>query len=219
MAYVYKHIRKDTNEVFYIGIGSDKNYNRANSKSGRNKYWKRIINKVGYEIEIICDNISWKEALDIEIKLIKQYGRKDLNEGTLVNMTNGGDGGDTSIYIDYDKRNISGINNGMYGKSHSEKSKLKVSIGNKGKTAWNSGLSKETSPILKMVGEKVKKAMKGRINGPASDETKRKQSEALKGKPQPTTKCVVCNKVGSISNIKRWHNDNCRLSKIINLVE
>lgn len=42
MAYVYRHIRLDKNEVFYIGIGSDDkgHYYRANSKnkkrSGKN---------------------------------------------------------------------------------------------------------------------------------------------------------------------------------------
>ena len=36
MAYVYKHIRKDINEIFYIGIGNDKNYNRAYQKKCRN---------------------------------------------------------------------------------------------------------------------------------------------------------------------------------------
>ena len=29
MAYVYKHTRLDTNEVFYIGIGSQNKYKRA----------------------------------------------------------------------------------------------------------------------------------------------------------------------------------------------
>ena len=33
MAYVYKHFRNDTNNIFYIGIGNDsKNYKRAYSK-------------------------------------------------------------------------------------------------------------------------------------------------------------------------------------------
>ena len=45
MAYIYKHIRLDTNEVFYIGIGSDNTYKRANLKKGRNIYWNNIINK------------------------------------------------------------------------------------------------------------------------------------------------------------------------------
>ena len=34
MAYLYRHIRLDTNEIFYIGIGSDINYKRAFIKRG-----------------------------------------------------------------------------------------------------------------------------------------------------------------------------------------
>ena len=30
MAYLYRHIRLDKNEPFYIGIGSDTNFKRAN---------------------------------------------------------------------------------------------------------------------------------------------------------------------------------------------
>lgn len=37
--YVYRHIRPDTGEVFYIGIGGGK---RANSIFNRNIYWKNI---------------------------------------------------------------------------------------------------------------------------------------------------------------------------------
>jgi hypothetical protein len=51
MAYIYKHIRKDTNEVFYIGIA--KQSYRLYSKFGRNKHWNNIVNKVGFDAEII----------------------------------------------------------------------------------------------------------------------------------------------------------------------
>ena len=73
MAYVYKHIRLDNNNVFYVGIGSDSSYKRANSKSDRNKYWKNIVNKHGYIIEIYKNNISWDEACVIEKELIKYF--------------------------------------------------------------------------------------------------------------------------------------------------
>ena len=94
MAYIYKHIRNDTNEVFYIGIGSDEDgkYIRANKKRGRNSYWINIVNKVGYSIQIIEDDVSWEMACEREKKWIKHYGRKQLNEGTLINMTDGGEG-------------------------------------------------------------------------------------------------------------------------------
>ena len=90
MAIVYKHIRKDKNEIFYIGIG--KTIARAKSKKSRNNHWHNIINKTDYSIEIIYNNISWEDACELEKTYIKQYGRKDLGLGLLVNMTDGGDG-------------------------------------------------------------------------------------------------------------------------------
>jgi|TARA_B110000259_G_C13841667_1_gene332960 hypothetical protein len=89
MAVVYKHIRKDTNETFYIGIGSLK---RAHQSKGRNTHWTNVVNKAGYEVEIILEGLEWEQACIEEVRLIKQYGRKDLNEGPLTNMTDGGEG-------------------------------------------------------------------------------------------------------------------------------
>lgn len=90
MAVVYAHIRKDTDQIFYIGIG--KNKERAHSQTNRNKHWKRIVNKVGYEVVILKEGVTWEEACNLEKSLIKEYGRRDLGVGTLVNMTDGGEG-------------------------------------------------------------------------------------------------------------------------------
>jgi hypothetical protein len=92
MAYLYRHIRLDKNEPFYIGIGSDNKYKRAHNKKGRSYSWKDIAYNVSYEIEILLDNLSWEDACNKEIEFIAMYGRIDLNKGTLVNMTDGGDG-------------------------------------------------------------------------------------------------------------------------------
>ena len=86
MAYVYQHIRLDTNEIFYVGISKGKKYNRANLKVRRNPYWTNIINKTKYKIEIINDDITQEEACVIEKELIAKYGRKDNNTGILANM-------------------------------------------------------------------------------------------------------------------------------------
>ena len=87
MALVYRHL-KPSGEVFYIGIGSSKK--RAYSKSCRNKHWKHTANKYGYEVQILTNNIEF--AREIEVNLISYYGRMDLNKGTLVNKTDGGEG-------------------------------------------------------------------------------------------------------------------------------
>ena len=92
MAYLYRHIRLDKNEPFYIGIGSDNDYKRANAKKGRSFKWKDIAYNVQYEVEILLDNITWDEVCKKEIEFISLYGRADLGKGPLVNMTDGGEG-------------------------------------------------------------------------------------------------------------------------------
>lgn len=96
-SYVYKHIRLDTNQIFYIGVGTDKNYKRAFSKAGRNIFWKRIIDKTDYRVEIIKDNMSIEEAYCLEIELINKYGFRYNNTGILCNLSIGGKGGSTGL--------------------------------------------------------------------------------------------------------------------------
>ena len=87
---VYRHINKLTGEVFYIGIGKDEK--RPYSKSGRNIFWKRVVQKYGYLVEIINRNLLLSEAQEIEKKLIAEYGRRNLRMGRLCNLTDGGEG-------------------------------------------------------------------------------------------------------------------------------
>jgi hypothetical protein len=93
MAYIYRHTRKDKDQVFYIGIGTDDKgkHTRAFSKN-RNRYWKRIVDKTDYEVEIIFDDITKEEAINKEIEFISIYGRHDLGFGSLCNLTDGGEG-------------------------------------------------------------------------------------------------------------------------------
>jgi hypothetical protein len=107
MAYVYRHIRLDKNEPFYIGIGSDESYFRANKKSQRNIHWKRIVSKSDYEVEILIDDLTWDEAKEKEKEFIALYGRCDLSNGCLVNMTEGGDGTIGKIITDETKQKLS----------------------------------------------------------------------------------------------------------------
>jgi hypothetical protein len=91
MAIVYQHIRKDTKEVFYIGIGTIEK--RALSDGARNALWHNVVQKAGgFDYEILASSLSWKEACNEEKRLIANYGRRDIETGILVNMTDGGDG-------------------------------------------------------------------------------------------------------------------------------
>ena len=93
MAYVYRHIRLDKNEPFYIGISNvDDEYKRAYRKTCRNKHWTNIVKSCKYEVEILMENLTIEEVKEKEKEFIKLYGRVDLKTGTLVNLTDGGDG-------------------------------------------------------------------------------------------------------------------------------
>jgi hypothetical protein len=123
MAYLYRHIRKDKNEVFYVGIGSDKDYKRAYVTARRNKFWNIIHNKSEIEVEIMIDNIDWEVACEKEKEFINLYGRRDLGKGTLVNLTDGGDGTLNRKQGDEERewrKKFYKENNGFKGKKHSE---------------------------------------------------------------------------------------------------
>lgn len=93
--YLYRHIRLDKNEPFYIGIGTKKNYkthksiySRAYNKTSRNKYWMNIISKTSYNVEILLESNDYNFIKNKEIELISEY--KKLYK--LSNFTKGGEG-------------------------------------------------------------------------------------------------------------------------------
>lgn len=90
--YVYTHLNPQSKEIFYVGIGKG---NRAwNKGAGRNKFWENYVNKYGFEVEIVAENLTRNQSGKMEIELIAHLGRRQIEEGgTLVNRSLGGDGG------------------------------------------------------------------------------------------------------------------------------
>jgi hypothetical protein len=119
MAVVYRHIRLDKNEVFYVGIG--KTEARAYKTQSRNSHWKNITNKTDYRVDILFDDLTWDEACKKEIEFIEIYGRKDLRKGTLVNLTNGGEGKNGTKHSEATKKKLSEI---KLGKTHNRGNNL-----------------------------------------------------------------------------------------------
>jgi hypothetical protein len=186
-SYIYIHERLDTNLPFYVGKGSN---NRVTSKKDRNKYWHNIVAKVGYTPKILHDGLTHTQALNAEkitIALFKKFFK-------LVNMTDGGDGGN----------GLKGENHPLYGKPRSEEVKQKLSESLKGRSFVHCsnriGTTQSTETKAKisiaLKGKKktlehIKNATAGfkaaiAINpikrGSPSEETKRKISMAQKGR-------------------------------------
>lgn len=81
---VYVHRRLDTGAIFYVGKGFGR---RPHTKQGRSQYWHRIVNKHGYSVEIVLDNVPEPCAFTYEMALIAAIGRDNL-----CNATDGGQG-------------------------------------------------------------------------------------------------------------------------------
>lgn len=100
--YIYRHIRLDKNEVFYIGFGTKpKKYNlwtteygRAykSSRFDRSVWWHKINKITEIQIDILFESDDYSVAEQKEIEFIALYGRADKGLGTLVNHTDGGKG-------------------------------------------------------------------------------------------------------------------------------
>lgn len=226
MAIVYQHRRLDTNEIFYIGIG--KELKRAYSRESRNLYWKNIVKKCDYIVEILYNDISWDDACYKEIGLIKLYGRKDLGTGPLANMTEGGDG--------------------VLGFKFSKETLDKISAKRKGSIPWNKGIKTDKIPWNKGIpmNDELKKKISDSTKGhKLSDYTKKKMSDYRKGKThseewskkisesllgkkqsiehakksrlansgriQKRGICKHCGKDVAVNILVQFHNDNCKL--------
>jgi hypothetical protein len=158
MAYLYRHIRLDKNIPFYIGVGIDDKgkYYRAKSRHGRNAFWKSIVEKTNYDIEILFESESYEEITKKEKEFIELYGRKDLGKGSLTNLTDGGEGFTGYKFTEADRKKMSESRKGKYGR----KGEKHPMYGRKG----------VLHPCYGII---------------VSDETRRKLSESNKGEKHP----------------------------------
>jgi hypothetical protein len=130
MAYLYRHIRLDKNVPFYIGIGNDKSYKRAYDRNQRNRFWKFVVSKTEYDVEIMLDDLDWTTICEKEKEFIRLYGRKDNKTGTLVNLTDGGDG---ALGVTVSQQTRDKISKRQKGKTFSEETRKKLSAKAKGR--------------------------------------------------------------------------------------
>jgi hypothetical protein len=199
--YVYEHIRNDTNEIFYVGKGSN---DRCFTKIGRNQHWHNIVNFAGFTVRMIFENITEELALELEKELIKELREQGI---PLVNYTDGGDGVSgykhtnearakmsekkTGVklepFSEEHKQKMSkaamGDNNPMYGKEITDEHRARLIVSAKAKVfspEHRANLSKAligrkfSAETRKKIGE----AFKGKK---LSEEHKQKISESLKG--------------------------------------
>jgi hypothetical protein len=166
--YVYKHLNPTTGDVFYIGMGTGLRID--DFKNGRNKYYLSYVSKYGTpRTEIIKENLTEQAACDLEVSLIKKYGRKYLGEGCLVNISSGGESGVKGRKYKMTPEHKKSISQSTIGvKKHTNESKNKISKSHKGKSKPEG------------FGDKISKALKGRKQSPEWSENISKSKKGMK---------------------------------------
>lgn len=185
---MYKHIRTDTNEVFYIGIGCKPQYARAKTKHGRNKFWKNIATKVQWNYQIVSEDLDKASACKLECELISKYGRRINHSGTLCNITEGGEGtvGSTHIVSKDARKRIGSAQLGKTVTSETRQKLREARIGKKLSDVTKSRIRNANSGTNhpnfgKNLSEETKKKISCKNTGKIqSDGSRRKKSETLK---------------------------------------
>lgn len=162
--YVYQHKRLDENTIFYVGKGCK---DRHSQTVNRNRYWHNVVNKSGFESEILFDNLDEELALLIEIELIDKYRKLNFK---LVNLTDGGEGVSGYKHTQKTKNLLGELNKSRI---VSDKTKEKLSL------IWK---DKKRKPFTEEHRKKISEAAKKQKRNSTSEETKQKISLANKGK-------------------------------------
>lgn len=116
---------------------------------------------------------------------------------------------------EYQKQRVSETLKGKKGKSPSEESKAKYRETMKRKASdpnYKHPLKgrKHTEESIKRMSERQSGENNGMFGKTQSDETRKKIAE----KAKRTTQCPHCLKMGSVSNMTRWHFDNCKSQNV-----
>jgi hypothetical protein len=183
---VYSHTSPSGKK--YIGITKQKPEHRWSNGDGykRHPYFYNAIKKHGWdkmEHVVLFTGLSEQEAKEKEINLIALYDTTNPKLG--YNISIGGESGAKGlVHSEKTRRKLSMINKG---KTMSEEAKLKIGIANKGKivskeTRLKQSIANKGQTVSQETRKKLSEAMTGKQRPPCSEETRERLSKAMKGK-------------------------------------
>lgn len=174
-AYIYYDPSRN-NEPIYVGKGSENrpwhHLHRTDKSPFPNRLRKMKRHGINPIIGIYTE-LSEELAFLVEIELISKFGRKDLGKGTLLNLTDGGDGASNPTQ---EVRNKISEANKDRPKSHAQKEKIRKSMSGKlGKSGKDNPFFGKTHTKESLI--KIGEASSTRIY---SDDARRNMSESAR---------------------------------------
>lgn len=135
--------RLPTGIPFYVGIGND----RRIKVNVRNKWHTSIRKKYPGWYRTVIETAPRKLCQEFEEFLISEIGRRDLGKGTLVNLTDGGEGAPNTVVSEATRQKQSlkskgrkfteshrkAMSTSSKGRKFTEEHKNNISMGKKGK--------------------------------------------------------------------------------------
>lgn len=183
--YTYAHYKADTKEIFYIGKGSGK---RSHDSSQRSKFWKSVVDRHGFTVEILSFWPCESDAFIHEKFLIETFRSMGFR---LCNMTDGGEGVSgykmdeetvkrraAAIWLSNQKpeskrKKSESISRALKGKKFSDERKKMMSEQRKGKPLSD---AHRRSLIGKLITESHRKSLS---EANARPDVKKRRSEAI----------------------------------------
>jgi hypothetical protein len=205
-------------EVIYVGMGKpERAYHHLKAcfwerrSPFYNKLRKLIRENADISVEVVWETSTRRAAADKEIELIEIYGRRG-GGGTLWNLAAGGQG--CSLSGDALRRRNKAIKEALLNSPKiaakrkppkPKKAPYRMSADERERISRR---MREANPMKNPeVVEKMRAAKTGRV---ASQETRRKMSEARRGKKHSIVTCPHCGKTGGATAMPRWHFSNCK---------
>jgi len=151
-AYIYYDPSRN-NEPIYAGKGNKNRVWRHNYRKGMHPFTQRLNFMKKNNIKPIIGIYSGLDeelALLLEEELIAKFGRKDLGQGSLLNLTNGGEGtkGASRKFTEEHKHNLSASS---IGRKKSEDAKANMSRAKAGKPNGKLGIKNPKTKVYKII--------------------------------------------------------------------
>lgn len=193
--YVYLYYdHRNNNTPIYVGKGfGDRRF--AHVKSSRRTHLSNLLRRMaadGFEIVAGVVNCPDEEfAFLLEMELIARYGRRDRKNGTLLNLTDGGEGECGRVFSAEHLKNMKG----KTGHPWSAASRAKLAATNTGRKRSAEARANMRAAQARQIGKpspmkgkkypeshgaKISAAKLGKTRPPVSEETRRKLSASAK---------------------------------------